>query len=166
MQAWKAHEHIDFDFIDCQAQDGLNSEDEAYIKRKFRQRIDLAGTYALLIGEDTRYKHRYVKWEAEVAIEKGCRLIGINLDMGTRMDSSTCPTVMQNVGAVFVPFSAKIVAHALKAFEKQPDSNWYYPNETYTKLGYRLNGTKASKIVASAGERFDMFPRRTSKGQF
>jgi hypothetical protein len=40
----------------------------------------MASTFVMLIGEDTRYKHKYVRWEAEVAIEKKCRLIGVNLD--------------------------------------------------------------------------------------
>jgi hypothetical protein len=71
MKAWKRNENIDFDFRDCQLQDEINSENEAYIKSKCRQRIMLASRYILLIGEDTRYKYKYVRWEAEVAIEKG-----------------------------------------------------------------------------------------------
>lgn len=30
MQAWKAHEHIDFDFADCQLHSEINSEDVMY----------------------------------------------------------------------------------------------------------------------------------------
>src|SRR5712675_1727436 len=86
MQAWKAHEHIDFDFCDCQAQGDLASEDEGHIKRKFRTRINMAGTYIMLIGTDTRFKYKYVRWEAEVAIEKGCRIIAINLDGWRRIN--------------------------------------------------------------------------------
>ena len=40
MLAWKAHEKIDFDFVDCQLQSELNSENEEYIKRKCRMRRD------------------------------------------------------------------------------------------------------------------------------
>ncbi len=40
MQAWKEYEHIDFDFGDCQLQNDINSEDEDYIKRKCRARIN------------------------------------------------------------------------------------------------------------------------------
>jgi hypothetical protein len=49
----------------------------------------MAGTFALLIGNDTRFKEQYVLWEAEVAIEKGCRLIGVNLDDWRVMNPST-----------------------------------------------------------------------------
>ena len=32
MLAWKENENIDFDFVNCQLQNEINSEDEAYIK--------------------------------------------------------------------------------------------------------------------------------------
>lgn len=65
MTAWKANQNIDFNFTDCQLSQELNSEDEAYIKRKCRKRINMAGKYIMLIGEDTKSKHKYVRWEAE-----------------------------------------------------------------------------------------------------
>ena len=77
MRAWKEHDHIDFNFTDCQLEYALHSDDEDYIKRKCRERIKLVGTYIMLIGQDTRYKYKFVKWEAEVAIEQGCRIIGV-----------------------------------------------------------------------------------------
>jgi hypothetical protein len=68
MLAWKEHEHIDFNFADCQLSSEINSEDENYIKRKCRERINMAGKYVMLIGEDTRNKYKYVRWEAEIAM--------------------------------------------------------------------------------------------------
>ena len=68
MTAWKAHTHIDFNFTDCQPLAELNSTNEAYIKQKCRERINLAGSYIILIGEDTRYKHKYVLWEAGIQL--------------------------------------------------------------------------------------------------
>lgn len=32
MCAWKEHENIDFNFVNCQLSQEINSEDEAYIK--------------------------------------------------------------------------------------------------------------------------------------
>ena len=52
MLAWKTHEHIDFDFIDCQLQSEIRSEDESYIKSKCRARINMSGTYIMLIWAD------------------------------------------------------------------------------------------------------------------
>lgn len=135
MQAWKANEHIDFDFIDCQLNIEVKSEDEYYIKRKCRERINASGTYAILIGEDTRYKYKYVRWEIEVAIEKGCRLIGINID-NSRFVNDRCPPIMRNKGAIFVPFSPRIVAHALQNYSKNPNDDYHYKDHVYQSLGY------------------------------
>jgi hypothetical protein len=135
MQAWKEHEHIDFNFADVQLQNEIYSEDETYIKRKCRERIDMAGTFMSLIGEDTRTKHKYVRWELEVALEKKCRIIGVNLDGSRRMVAAKTPPIIQDIGAIFVSFNAKIVQFALENYKMHEGSNYYYKDETYTKLG-------------------------------
>ena len=136
MKAWKEHEHIEFNFTDCQLASELNSEDENYIKRKCRERINMAGTYVMLIGEDTRSKHKYVRWEAEVAIEKGCTIIGVNLDGSRQMVEKTCPPIIRNVGAVFVPFSPRIIAYALENYKMHEKGAYRYKDEVYRKLRY------------------------------
>lgn len=109
MCAWKNNSKIDFNFIDCQLHEEIDSEDELYIKRKCRERINMAGTFISLIGGDTKSKHKYVRWELEVALEKGCRIIGVNLDGSRQMNSETCPKIIQNIGAIFVPLDRKSV---------------------------------------------------------
>lgn len=136
MLAWKQHEHIDFSFTNCQLAQQINSENEAYIKSKCRERIQMAGTFALLIGKDTKSKHKYVRWEVEVALEKKCRIIAINLDGARRIVDSTCPPVIRDIGAIFVPFSARIVAYALEFYQMNHDSNYHYNEEIYKKLSY------------------------------
>jgi hypothetical protein len=135
MLAWKANEKIDFDFADCQLSAEINSENEDYIKRKCRARINMAGKYVLLIGNDTRYKHKYVRWEAEVAIEKGCTIIGANLDGSRKMIEETCPPIIRDIGAIFVSYSPKIIAYSLEHFKMHQDNNYLYPSEIYSKLG-------------------------------
>jgi hypothetical protein len=135
MQAWKQNQRIDFNFADCQLPDAVNSSDEAYVKRCIRERIALAGTYAMLIGADTKYQRKFVPWEAEVAIEKGCTLIGINLD-SSRGITELCPTVMRGVGALFVSFSPRIVAYALEDYKGNASGDWQYKDQIYKQLGY------------------------------
>ena len=73
MCAWKAHEHIDFDFADFQLEEAINSDDLYYIKRVCRAKIRRAETFILLIGNDTCVEDlRSSKSEVEVATEKGC----------------------------------------------------------------------------------------------
>lgn len=145
MLAWKAHEHIEFDFVDCQLQTELDSDNEDYIKRKCQARINIAGTYVLLIGSDTRSKHKYVRWEAEEAIEKKCRIIAVNLDGWRRINEATCPSLLNGIGAMFVPFSPQIVAHALQHAEQNESKNWEFNDQTYTQLGYVLTGNRAER---------------------
>jgi len=145
MLAWKEHEHIDFNFADCQLQSELNSQDEGYIKRKCRERINMAGTYLLLIGEDTRYKHKYVRWEAEVALEKKCQIVCVNLDGWRRINEATCPPVIRNVGAMFVPYSPQIIARALEHADRPDSKNWEFDDAIYSQLGYTLNGNRAER---------------------
>lgn len=138
MLAWKENEHIDFDFANCQLERELYSEDEAYIKRKCRERIELAGTYLMLIGDDTRSKHKYVRWEAEVAIEKDCRIIGVNLNRTRGVDSVRCPPIVRGIGAIFLPFSPHVIAYALEHFRMHGAGDWYYKDDIYRKLGYEV----------------------------
>jgi hypothetical protein len=146
MTAWKANENIDFDFADFQLDDALDSEDEHYIKSIIRPKIRYSDTYALLIGNDTYTKTTYVKWEIEVAIEKGCRLIGINLNH-SRFNDWLCPWFFLNVGALFVPYSPQIVGLALEPW-KRPSThmtfgNWFFTDYSYHYFGYKLEGTTA-----------------------
>ena len=145
MTAWKSNEHLDFNFCDCQLQQELNSDNEAYIKRRCRERINMAGTYLMLIGEDTRHKHKYVTWEAEVAIEMGCTIIGVNLNRCWRFDATRTPSVLKNIGAVFVAFSPQSVAHALEHYEMKDAGNFKYTEVVYRKLGYKITGDKVSR---------------------
>ena len=89
-----------------------------------------------LIGRDTRSKHKYVRWEIQVAIEKGCNLIGVNLDGRRHLNPDLCPPVMQDVGAVFVPYSAAIIAYALGHTTNSQRGNYHFPDGVYKNLGY------------------------------
>ena len=112
MCAWKAHEHIDFDFADFQLDEASNSENPSYIKSVCRSKIRRSDTFVLLIGMDTWQKTVFVKGEVEVAIEKECRLIGVNLN-NCRFKDALCPGFFANKGAIFAPFSSRILARAL-----------------------------------------------------
>ena len=138
MCAWKENQHIEFNFTDCQLTNELNSNNEDYIKRKCQERINMAGKYILLIGADTKSKHKSVRWEAEVAFDKGCTIIGVNIDGSRFMDQNTCPPIIRNIGAIFVPFSPKIIEYAINNYETPGDNDYYhYKDYVYENLGYR-----------------------------
>jgi len=96
----------------------------------------MSGTYIMLIGKATRSKHKYVRWEAEFAIEKKCRVIGVNLDYSRRVDVERAYQSSADIGAVFVSYSPKIIAYALEHFQMgETGKNYHYPKTVYAKLG-------------------------------
>jgi hypothetical protein len=132
--------------IDVQLPDALNSKNEKYIKDRCRERLKMAGTYVMLIGQDTWLRDQYVLWEAEVAIEKKCNLIGVNLDKERFMNPATCPFIFQCVEALFVPFSPQIVAEALNTpYRSHTHRSYYFDDATYQRLGYIITGNTASR---------------------
>ncbi|MDQ0195832.1 TIR domain-containing protein [Paenibacillus wynnii] len=135
MQAWKKNESTDFYFTDCQLATEVNSNNEAYIKKRCRERINMCGYYIMLIGDDTRHKHTYVKWEAEVAKEKGCTIIGVNLNGSKHFDSIRTPAVITNIGAIFVPYTPKIIKYALENYQMKTSEDYYYKDGVYQSLG-------------------------------
>ena len=135
MKAWKNNKNMDFDFIDLQIDKEINSDNEAYIKRILRDKITRSGTFIQIIGDNTKSKHKYVRWEAEVAIEKNCRLICVNINGDREMYSTLTPPILKNKGAMFVPFNANIIQYALDNFQQKDDSNWHYKNHVYKDLG-------------------------------
>ena len=107
-----------------------------------------AGGYIyLLIGQDTYTKTTFVKWEVEVAIEKGCRLIGINLN-SSRFKDYLCPWFFADRGALLSFHSHRVSSRRrwngirLRATRCYPD-DWIFFDSLYTALGYTLNGNSA-----------------------
>src|SRR6185295_8283791 len=142
MCAWKAHKHIDFNFADFQLDEALNSQTPFYIKSVCAAKVRRADTFVLLIGNDTHTKAVFVKDEVEVAVEKGCRLIGANLNY-CRFKDALCPSFFANVGAMFVSFSSRILAEALTWQKQGSAPAYYFFDEVYTGLGYKLIGDTA-----------------------
>ena len=101
-----------------------------------------ADTFLLLIGNDTYTKTLFVKGEVETAVEKECRLIGANLN-NCRFKDELCPVFFANVGALFVPFSSRIIAEALNWQRHGASPSYYFSDEVYTRLRYQLIGNTA-----------------------
>jgi hypothetical protein len=144
MTAWKANENVDFNFADFQLDEAINSKTPSYIKSVCAAKIRRTDTFILLIGNDTYTKTVFV--QDEVAIGKGCRLIGVNLN-NSRIMNALCPYFFADRGAIFVPFSTRILVKAL-AWSKPtrnpalPD-DWIFPDQLYANLGYQLVGDTA-----------------------
>jgi hypothetical protein len=140
MMMWNANEYIDFNFKDFQFDEALNITNPTRIKAACAAKIRLIDTFILLIGNDTYTKTEFVQPEVEAAIEKGCRLIGMNLN-DCRFKDWLCPWFFADKGAVFIPFSSRIAALAIKPQRFDPPGpgqtrDFYFHDHVYTDRGY------------------------------
>ena len=147
MQAWKSNENISFNFYDVHpTREIYTDSEETSVKRGLRERFSDTKQVVVLIGAGTRYKYQYVKWEIELAQEKGLPIIGVNLNGLRQLDEDGCPAVMKNYHTIYVPFRPRIIQHALDNWPTQYYSirnnsgikNWSYPDATYQSLGLIL----------------------------
>jgi hypothetical protein len=140
---WQKNEHMPFNFYNCQLEWALRSDDPAYIKRRLKKRIALATKFILLIGIDTRFKTTYVQPEVEAAVEKGCSIIAANVDHCRGIHPVNTPSFVRNVGAIFVPFSSRIISFALANHAPAARGDFLYQDAFYLEQGYHLVGDKA-----------------------
>jgi hypothetical protein len=144
MCAWKQHEGIAFDFYNAHdLNTARDDSQEASIKRQLRERLKNSAVLVVLIGEQTRYLYRFVKWEMEQAIQMGLPIIAVNLNGLRQQDADRCPPVIRDELAIHVSFNAAILQHALENWPanhqrcrtKGQTGAYYYKPEIYQRLG-------------------------------
>ena len=144
MQAWKQNDKTDFNFFDAHDLNRLlPTSNEVTIKRKLGERLRNSKTFIILIGKQTRYLYKFVKWEMEQAITLDIPIIGVNLNGKRKMDPNRCPPVIREKLAIHVSFNARIVQYALENWEvwhfrRQEEGKsgpFYYKVSIYEELG-------------------------------
>ena len=136
MMCWRDAENIPFNFTTTFLHRQPERQDRAFVKNYCAEQLAPGSRYIFLINRDTRYTCKYVQWEAEVAVDRKCTIIGVNLDGARRMIRATCPPVIRDVGALFVAFSPAVVAHALRHYRMVADGHYYYPDMLYDELEF------------------------------
>lgn len=115
LKAWDGNEKFDFNFLNAHDINNLwGQSTEETIKRKLKERLNNTKVLAVLIGENTKNLHKYVRWEIEQAIKLDIPIIGINLNKKNRLDTGRCPAILRDHLAVHIPYGEKAVMHALK----------------------------------------------------
>lgn len=144
MQAWHQNDNSSFSFYN--AHDINHSRDsslESSIKAKLRIRLQNTKIFVVLIGSNTRYLHKFVKWEMEQALSLKLPIIAVNLNGNRAQDPDRCPPIIQNALAVHISFNARILQHALEHWPSM-DQNlkqqgksgpFFYTEQTYRGLG-------------------------------
>ena len=108
-----------------------------------RERLSNAKLLLVLVGAYTRFQHKFVKWEIEIALKDGIPIIVANINGKRKHDDDRCPAILDNELAVHVPFKAKILQYAFDhwptrhATRKKNGDKFpiFYKDSVYEDLG-------------------------------
>lgn len=143
MCAWKQNDGINFNFYDAHDLNyAKDTSTEETIKRRLRERLHNTKVFVVLIGEKTRYLHKFVRWEIEQALLLDIPIIGVNLNGLRSIDDERCPPIIRDQLSIYISFNAAIMQYALEnwpesymKYKKQGESGAYrYKDEVYKKL--------------------------------
>lgn len=144
MQAWHQSDHSTFSFYNAHELNyARDSSHELSIKRQLRDRLLNTKIFVVLVGANTRYLYKFVRWEMEQAIAMRLPIIAVNLNGMRAQDPGRCPPIIKDELAVHISFNAKIMEKALTDWpandaqlrsvgKKGP---FYYNELTYRGLG-------------------------------
>jgi hypothetical protein len=147
MEAWKANEHIDFDFFD--AHDLFISRDTSKpetIKRNLRERLKNAKQVVLLGSKDGKRKGSdglsFLAHEIEVIVEFNLPVVVANLDGDRLVDKNYIPDPLLNADyyTVSVSYQPKVIMFALDNYAvtfaaSDKKGSHLYPAKVYSDLG-------------------------------
>ena len=133
MQAWAENDTFTFNFYNAHdLNTARDDSQEESIKRQLRERFANSRDFIVLIGENTKYLRKFVKWEMEVALRLNLPIVAVNLN-GCRQQDDRCPPTIRDALAVFVPFGMKIMEYAMinwpdlhQQYRRDGKTGWYY----------------------------------------
>lgn len=143
MTAWNANDGFSLNFHNAHdLNTARDSSQEESIKRQLRERFANSKLLVVLIGTNTKYLTKFVKWEMEVALRLGLPIIGVNLN-GSRLRDEYCPPTIRDQLVVYTSFHHNIIEHAMNRWPAQTDSlrsagatgPYYYRDDIYERLG-------------------------------
>lgn len=143
MQAWKQNDNTSFNFYDAHDLNNVRAYSEESIKRNLQERLRSTKVFILLVGDNTKYLYKFVRWEIEQAIKKDIPIIVVNLNGKRTKDSNLCPLILENELSLHVSFNQKIIEKALSSWETShkthraanSDSAYIYDEKIYKALG-------------------------------
>ena len=123
-----------------------DTSQEESIKRQLRIRLQNSKVFVVLIGANTRYLTKFVRWEMEQALSMRLPIIGINLNGMRQQDPERCPPVIRNALAIYISFNAKIMQYALEHWpslhsqlvQQGQTGPHFYKSSIYQDLGLYL----------------------------
>ena len=144
MRAWKQSDRTPFNFSDAHdINTARDTSTEATIRRRLADRLANSNVLVSLIGEQTRYLYKFVRWELERGRDLGLPIIGVNLNGLRWQDSDRCPPVIRDSLATYISFQPKILQHAIENWPSEHvrlqragrTGPYYYNQIVYSNLG-------------------------------
>lgn len=144
MQAWKQNDNTPFNFYDAHDLTNIMKwSTEENIKASLQERLRSTKVFVLLVGEKTKFLHKFVRWEIEQALNRGLPIIAVNLNGRRYKDENLCPAILDDELALHISFNQKIVARALEEWEglhrsylqKCETGAYRYNEKVYQSLG-------------------------------
>jgi len=142
MQAWKKNDNTSFNFYDAHDLNNIYVYSEENIKRNLLERMKNTKVFILLVGENTKYLYKFVRWEIEQALKRGLPIIVVNLDGKRSKDSTLCPPILDEELALHISFNQKIIEKAIvewpslhKGYKSKSEIDaYYYLSKVYKEL--------------------------------
>lgn len=144
MQAWKNNSGNTFNFYDAHDLNNLMQwSTEETIKGKLRERLANTKAFILLVGENTKYLYKFVRWEIDQAIKRDVPIIVVNLNGKRSKDSNLCPPILNGELSLHISFNQKIIEKAVadwpnlhQSYKREnASSDYYYKDSIYSSLG-------------------------------
>lgn len=147
MRAWKANNHIDFNFHDAHdLNTARDSSLDSTIRRRLRERLNETKQVVMLIGDQTRTiaadQRRFLFYEAETIAAIGLPVVFANLNGSRLVQQGKLPTVLTDRYSISVSFQPAIIRYALDHFVDDYAANsrtkstpHYYKAHVYESLG-------------------------------
>lgn len=111
VMAWVNNNNFKLEFDDVSTDTKIQSSNIRYLKKRMRDRIDLADFVIVFIGEDT-YQREWVAWEINEAIARNKKIIAVK-----EKRTHKSPDPILGCGAKWVyGFTEKGIREALESF--------------------------------------------------
>lgn len=144
MKEWKSNDNIPFNFHDAHDLNNIREDSqEETIKRRLRERFADTKLLIVLVGYQTRYHYKYVRWEIEVALNLGIPIIAVNIvNNKTRVFENYIPLLRDEL-VLNVQFDLRLLQFSI--------DNWISENDRLKKEGTRNNRVWKEHIYRNLG---------------
>lgn len=120
IRGWAANRRLGFTFNNSHDLDNMTSraQNEDYVKRNLRARMEGSSEVIVLIGDKTKNLYRYVRWEIELALQLGLPIVVVNLNNHRNVDHDRIPPLLRNECAIHIAYRFRAIKHALTTWRK------------------------------------------------